>query len=58
MQCPAADQLPRDGGTAQGRMPMMPLLMGLDHVWWRLESLESEHRRADWRPGYTLRRLR
>jgi hypothetical protein len=34
-------------------MPMMPLLMGLDHIWRRLESLEREHRTAARRPGFT-----
>jgi hypothetical protein len=32
---------------------MMPLLMGLDSLWWRLERLEHEHRPEAWRrPGY------
>ena len=33
---------------------MMPLLMGLDSLWRRLESLEHEHRPEAWqRPGFT-----
>jgi hypothetical protein len=31
---------------------MMPLLMGLDTIWWKLESLEREHHAAARRPGF------
>ncbi len=31
---------------------MMPLLMGLDHVWWQLERLESQQRRAARHAGF------
>jgi len=31
---------------------MMPLLLGPDTLWWKLESLEDEYRRADGHSGY------